>query len=121
MNRITRIAALAVSLVAAGGAFADDPTIEPPYQGVSTLTRADVKAQVQQVRVNGTLQTNDHRLKLAEPVQSLSSRAEVRAQTLQAIASGELHALNADESVAFDGSFRPAARTVDSQLAGVSR
>jgi len=54
-------------------------------------------------------------------VQSLSSRAEVRAQTLQAIASGELHALNADESVAFDGSFRPAARTVDSQLAGVSR
>ena len=54
MNRITRIAALALTVAAAGSAFADDITIDTTPQ-TSLKTRAEVQvelAQFQQQRVN---------------------------------------------------------------------
>ena len=101
MNRSTLLVALtmALSLVAAGSALADDPTIEAS-RAPSTLTRAEVTAQVLQARAAGTLTVSDAQLNQGDAVVSTRSREDVRAETLAAIASGEIHALTA-ETVAF--------------------
>ena len=50
MNTTTRIAAVVLSLFAAGAAMADDPTIEPTVPKTSNVTRAQVQADLAQAR-----------------------------------------------------------------------
>jgi hypothetical protein len=90
MNRIARIAAAALSLAAAGTAFADSPNAMDPLPSVSTLSRAEVKAQVLQARANGTLRTSEADLNKSDVVASSRTRADVRAETLAAIAQGDI-------------------------------
>jgi len=120
MNRISRIAALAVTLAAAGTAFADDITIEAPQTTTSTVTRAQVQAELAQFKRPGVANPWSTSYDQFKSVQSTKTRAEVRAETLQAVASGEIAAIGA-ESNGFDGSFKPAGRTASLQLASASK
>jgi hypothetical protein len=101
MNTTTRIAAIALSFFAAGAALADDPTIEPVVPKTSTVTRAQVQAELAQARASGLLLVNDAVGVPAAPLLSQKTRAEVRAELIEAIANGDLQALNSDNS--FDG------------------
>ncbi len=112
ISHITRLAALALSLGAAGSAFAEDITIDPVVHQ-SVTTRADVKAQIQDVVVT------EADLNQSATLQTGLSRAEVRAETRRALANHELRPL------VFDGYDRSvpttATRVVSQQLAAVQR
>ena len=91
MNRITRIAALALTVAAAGSAFADDITIDTTPQ-TSLKTRAEVQvelAQFQQQRVNPWSSSYN----VLAGFQSSRNRADVTAEVKAARASGELAAM----------------------------
>jgi len=111
MNRITRIAALALSFAAAGSAFAESPGLESQQQAASTLTRAEVTAQVLQARAAGTLAATEADLNKGEVVLTARSRDAVRADTLAAIASGEVQALAAEIGQSYGPSRRASVLT----------
>lgn len=120
MNRFTRIATVALSIAAAGSAFAESPTPAPAALN-SSLTRAEVQAELLQARAAGTLVSTEDQFNKGADVAVSRSRDEVRAETLAAIASGEVQALST-ESNAFGHPFAPAKRaTVLTRLASASR
>ena len=92
----TRLAALTVSLAAAGSAFADDPTVVPPQPASPTLTRAAVSLQYLQARAAGRLDRTEADRYRSERIEEPRSRADVKAETLAAIASGEILAMGAE-------------------------
>ena len=99
----TVIAISAASLLAAGTAFAQEATPDTWMQAsVSSKTRADVQAELVAARASGLI--NAWSAGYIEPVRSQLVRAEVRAATLRAVASGEVKAINAEVY-----SFAPAA------------
>lgn len=86
-----RIFAASFIAFAATAALADDITIDhTPF--VPTLTRAQVEAQVAQARAHGESldRGDDYQAKLELQSKSSLTRATVRAETLAAIARGEL-------------------------------
>ena len=105
MNRITRIAAVALSFAAAGSAFAESPLAVTVQPSVSTLSRAEVAAQARAVTVG------EAELNRAAPVLVARSRADVRAETMAAIASGEVQAYST-ETNAFGSPFTPVKRGI---------
>ena len=107
----TRLAALTVSLAAAGSAFADDPTVVPPQPASPTLTRAAVSLQYLQARAAGRLDRTEADRYRSERIEEPRSRADVKAETLAAIASGEILAMGAEPST-FGNPFQPARRPV---------
>lgn len=111
MNRITRLAALALSLSAAGSAMAESPTVLAPQLSSSTLTRAEVQAGVLQARAMGQLLVGEAELNRGEAAVSLRSRTDVRNETLAAIASGEVQALST-ETNAFGAPYTPTRRAI---------
>ena len=121
MNRITRLATIALSLAAAGSAFAESPTVNIGAPFASNLSRAEVVTQVLQASRAGTLPRNDAELYMVAVAPSNRSRDDVRAETLAAIASGELQALHAeigDSAQPFASTKRA---TVITQMASASR
>ncbi len=96
MNRITRIAAIALSFAAAGSAFADDITIDP-VQHQSLKTRAQVQTELAQYQAAGV---NPWSTSYSQRTgfQSQRPRADVVAEVKAAQASGELQALGAEDS-----------------------
>jgi hypothetical protein len=116
MKTSTFVAALALSFVASGAALAaGEATYEKPEVIKSQLSRADVVAQLNQARANGTLLITEADRQENEPFVSQRTRAEVRSETLAAIASGEVAALNGETNA-----FAPAPRfgTAPTQVAG---
>lgn len=108
MNRITRIAAIALSFAAAGSAFAESPLAGVnDTVPVSVLSRADVLAQARGITVT------EADLNQADAPASPRSRAEVRAEVAQALASRELP-LVAVDSNAF--AVQPAAQQPNGSL-----
>lgn len=95
MNRISRIAALALSLAAAGTAFAESPTPEPATTPASTAPLAVV-----------TGVTHDFDFGAA-PVVSLRSRAEVRQEVLAAVAAGTLRSFGEIDPGSLPASAQP--------------
>ena len=95
-------AVTAASLLSAGAAFAQEATPDTWLQVQSTKSRADVSAELTAARQSGL--TKAWSAGYMEPVRSSALRATVQASTLQAIASGELKAINAEVY-----SFTPAA------------
>lgn len=88
MNRSsTTLAAIVLSFAAAGSAFADGDVYSGPQGAApaSTLTRAQVQAQAK-----GQGVVTEEQLNQSPTVSSTRSRADVRAETLQAIARHEL-------------------------------
>jgi hypothetical protein len=89
------IAASAIALLGAGTAFAQEATPDTWLQNLhSSKSRAEVSAELTAARQAGL--TKAWSAGYMEPVRQSALRAEVRAQTLQAIESGELRAINAE-------------------------
>ena len=91
---LTIAAIAAASLLSAGAALAQEATPDTWLQVQSTKSRADVSAELFAARQSGL--TKAWSAGYMEPVRSHALRAEVRANTLQAIASGEVRAINAE-------------------------
>lgn len=91
MNRIARIAAVALSFAAAGSAFAESPDAAGPQV---TLARAAAISAPTAVAATGVVTEAD--LQRSDVVASTRSRADVRAATLAAIATGELPLVSVD-------------------------
>jgi hypothetical protein len=92
MNRINLIAAaaLAVAFSAATPVFAaGEATYELPVAATSTLTRADVQAQLFAARAAGHVAHGERSVVIAE-VGTPLTRAQVRAETLEAIRIGAI-------------------------------
>ena len=88
------LAASAVALLGTS-AFAQEATPDTWLQAAqSTVTRAQVSADLAAARASGL--TKAWSAGYIEPVRSSAQRAEVKAQTVQAIRSGELKAINAE-------------------------
>ena len=103
-RQLLTVAAIATaSLLSAGTVFAQEATPDTWLQAAkSTKSRAEVSAELAAARKSGL--TKAWSAGYMEPVRSQALRAEVRAQTLRAIESGELAAINAEVY-----SFKPAA------------
>lgn len=112
MKTSTLIAAIAVSFAAAGTALAQEATYELPQPTSSSITRAQVQAELAQARADGSLLVTEADYQEGARFESQLSRADVRAETLAAIASGEVRVLNSEQntfSVATPGAMPEAA------------
>jgi hypothetical protein len=98
MKTSTLIAAITVSFAAAGTAFAQEATYELPQPVSSSLSRAQVQADLAQARADGSLLVTEADYQGRAPIASQFSRAEVRAETLAAIANGEVQRLNGEHN-----------------------
>lgn len=99
MNTTARtLAAIVISLSAAGAAVAQEATYEVPQAIGSQTTRAAVLAELQQARADGSFQISEAHVGVTHGLQSQRSRAEVRAETLAALNSGDVMALTAEPS-----------------------
>jgi hypothetical protein len=89
--QVKQLIALSALALAGTAVLADDITPEPAPT-VSTLTRAEVKAEVQQARARGELRPagEEDVVVAAPPQRSTLTRAAVKAEVLQARANGEL-------------------------------
>lgn len=94
MNIRTLVAAL--SLVAAGGAFAQEATVDPRVPTASTVTRAEVRAELNRARAAGELVVNEADYGRLPRTPGAASRDAVRAELAAARASGEWHTLGAE-------------------------
>ena len=95
MNRITSLAAIALSFAAAGSAFADDITIDhTPF--VSQMTRAQVQQELVQFQKGANPWSSSY--KQPTGFHADRSRAEVLAELNAARASGELAAMAGEDS-----------------------
>ena len=89
------LAASAIALLGTGAAFAQEATPDTWLSAVqSTKSRADVSTELFAARKSGL--TKAWSAGYMEPVRSHALRAEVKAQTAQAIQNGELKAINAE-------------------------
>lgn len=92
---ITLAAVAAAALLSAGTTFAQEATPDTwLQQATSTKTRAAVQAELATARANGDMKV--FRSGYIEPVRNSALRAEVRAETLRALAAGEVAAINAE-------------------------
>ncbi len=91
---LTVAAIAAASLLSAGAALAQEATPDTWLQVQSTKSRAAVSTELVAARQSGL--TKAWSAGYMEPVRHSALRAEVRANTLQAIASGEVRAINAE-------------------------
>jgi hypothetical protein len=92
---LTVTAIAAAALLSAGAAFAQEATPDTWLQtAVSTKSRADVSAELVAARQSGL--TKAWSAGYMEPVRSHLVRAEVKAATARAIATGEVKAINAE-------------------------
>ena len=115
MNIRTLVAAL--SLVAAGGAFAQEATVEPQVATASGMTRAEVLAELARARAAGELTVTEADYGRLPRTPGVASRDAVRAELAAARASGEWRTLGA-EAYDFVAVRHTAPRTVAStQLA----
>ncbi len=110
-RHLLAIAAIAAtSLLSSGAVFAQEATPDTWLQTAhSSKSRADVSAELFAARQSGL--TKSWSAGYMEPLRSHALRAEVRAQTVQAIRSGELKAINA-EVYTFSAPVAPVASTL---------
>jgi hypothetical protein len=93
-RQLLAAAALSATTLFSAGAFAQEATPDTWTAVSSSQTRAAVLADLAAARQTG--QNQAWTRGYIEPVQSSVPRAEVRAETLQAIRSGEAKAINAE-------------------------
>jgi Domain of unknown function (DUF4148) len=96
MKTSTLIAAFALSFAAAGTTFAQEATYELPQPLTSTTSRAQVQAELQKARADGTLRVTEGDFQKSAPFVAQRNRVDVQAETLAAIASGEIAARNGE-------------------------
>ena len=97
MNTRQRLASVAIAAVAAfsgAAAFAQEATSDAWMNAASTKTRAEVQAELQQARADGSIRFS--RAGYIETLTSTKSRDAVKAETLAARSTGELAHINAE-------------------------
>lgn len=89
------LTASAIALLGTSAAFAQEATPDTWLQGAkSTQTRAEVSADLAAARQSGL--TKSWSAGYMERLGSTAARADVKAQTVKAIRSGEVKAINAE-------------------------
>ena len=89
------LAASAIALLGTGTAFAQEATPDTWLQAAKLAqSRADVSADLAAARKSGL--TKAWSAGYMEPVRNHALRAQVKAQTIRAIETGELQAINAE-------------------------
>jgi hypothetical protein len=83
----------ALTVLAAGAALADDPTIDNSASVPSLKTRAQVIAEYEQAKVDGSIGawSNRPQMNKAQDIKSVRARADVKADVVAARAAGELN------------------------------
>jgi hypothetical protein len=99
MNATRSLSALALLIAVSGAALADDPTPDT-YRDMapSGKTRAEVQAELQQARLDGSIKVWSNQYNPLTVAKSLRSREAVRAEVIAARNAGELNALNGEDS-----------------------
>jgi hypothetical protein len=115
----TYFAVAALSFAFAGIAHADGAEYQAPQPATSATTRAAVLADLADARAKGLIQTGEREWPQVA-FSSQRSRAEVRAETLQAIASGELRFLNQEPQSAF-GVFEAKHKATDALVTAAAK
>ena len=115
MNTIARIAAIALSITAAGTALAESPNAAGPQ--VVFAQPAALKAPT--AIAAGTVVTEDQ-LQRGETIVSTRTRADVRAETVAALANGDLPLVATDGNV-YGGDAVMARARADGRLAALTR
>jgi histidinol-phosphate/aromatic aminotransferase/cobyric acid decarboxylase-like protein len=95
MNRITRLAAITLSLAAAGSAFADDITIDTDVHN-SIATRAQVQQELAQFKRGANPWSSSYNNMTA--LHTTRSRADVANDVKAARANGTLTAMTGEDS-----------------------
>lgn len=93
-QRLVSVAIAAVAAFAGTAAFAQEATSDAWMNSASTKTRADVQAELQQARADGSIRFS--RAGYIETLKSSQSREAVKAETLAARKTGELAHINAE-------------------------
>ena len=109
---------LALSLVAAGAAFADDPTVVNDH-ATYDKTRAQVQTELQQARADGSIRNWSISYNQFAKFQGTQSRADVKAEAIAARAQSA--ALNGEDSGSFALSRQPKSRDAGPLFAGTPR
>lgn len=91
MNRIARIAAVALSFAAAGAAYAESPDAAGPQVTPARAAAIQAPTAVADARI-----VTEADLNRGETVSATRTRADVRAETLAAMRAGELPAVVRD-------------------------
>lgn len=96
MNTTRLIAAIAFTFAASGAAMAQEATYDYPQVVKSQVTRAEVLAQLQAARADGSLTVNEATVGATPSFMAQRSRPVVRAEAVLALKSGWAHALTAE-------------------------
>ena len=100
----------ALTVLAAGAALADDPTIDTSASVQSLKTRAQVVAELERAKADGSISawSNRPQMNKAQDIKSVRARADVKADVYAARATGELNSSNGEDSgsLAFNGKRR---------------
>ncbi|MBP6902410.1 MAG: DUF4148 domain-containing protein [Burkholderiaceae bacterium] len=109
------LATAAIALLGAGAAMAQEATPDTwMTQAKSTKTRTQVTAELYAARADGSI--NAWRAGYIEPLRTHVARAEVKAETRRAIASGEAALINS-ETYGFNNVAPAAKRTTGQNVA----
>ncbi len=92
----TLAASVAVSLAASGAALAQEATYEYPQATASQTARAAVAAELKQARAEGRVLVGEAEVRHSAPFIPGATRAEVKAQAVAALASGEFRNLHGE-------------------------
>ena len=92
----TTVTVAALALLSATSVFASEGSDDALKGYVPSKTRAQVLAELQQAKADGSIRAAE--LNYREPVRSVAARAQVKAETRLAIASGEAAWLNSEHS-----------------------
>ena len=92
----TTAAVAVLALASAGSVFAGEASDGPLTGYQPSLSRAQVLAELQQARQDGSIHVSD--LAYQPAIHSVAVRAVVKAETRQAIASGEYRRLNREQA-----------------------
>jgi hypothetical protein len=123
MNKIALLAyplVAAVSLAAAGAAFAESPTPDTTAQTVSTKTRAQVQAELAQARADGSIKVSSNHYNPLPLAKSEKTREAVRAEAIAARQAGHDAAYYGEDSGSFALSRQPAVKAAAPVYAGAA-
>jgi hypothetical protein len=112
----------ALSIVAAGAALAESPTLDSSAATLSLKTREQVIAEYHRAIADGSIRAYANRPQLtpAQDIKSVRSRQDVQAEVVAARATGELNASTGEDGGAL-ARYSPRRAAVPTVLAGAQR
>jgi uncharacterized protein YdbL (DUF1318 family) len=85
---------LALALLGSGAAFAQEASSDAWMQAAATKSRAQVQAELQQARKDGTIRATA--AGYMTPFKAVATRADVHTEVMTALRSGELERIDAE-------------------------